>query len=394
VTRRSSATAARELIAAGKFDEAGPALASWLQREPDSVQAHFLAARRAFGLRRFNAGITELDAAAKLGYSPNAIARERGIILARLGRLSEAEPILRRLFQGRKSDGSADPELDEALAKCYIENFQLRAAEEVVKRWMKDAPASASAAFWSADLKRRKSDIEPATLIQDFERVLELDDAHDAARIALAELYLKVHRNADAEREYGIYLKRHPESVDACLGLGQVAAENGQVDRAIHYLNRAIELAPEDSRPLVERGKIETRRGDFSAALRFLDKAVNVDSVEPEIRYQRSLILSRLGRAEDARKDQEEMARLRKEKEEFDKLLDGLLKFPADTQRQIQAARWFFDHGHPEEGVRWAEKISREHSNHVEASRLLADYYEKNGNPGLANFYRMQAGGR
>jgi tetratricopeptide (TPR) repeat protein len=392
--RRANAKSAQELISAGRFEEAGLPLANWLKTEPDSAEGRFLAALRAFGLQRFDVGIAELDAAGKLGYSQKLVARERGIIFARLGRLSEAEPILRPLFQARAGDRSVDPELDEALAKCYIENFQLRAADEVVKRWALDAPGSASAYFWIAELKRRKSDVELSALIRDFEHVLELDANHDRARLGLAELYLKVHRNADAEREYSTYIRNHPDNIEACLGLGQIAAENGQIDRAIQLLDRAIELAPDDSRPLIERGKIEGRRGRFEVALQFLDKAVKVDNVEPEIRYQRSLILSRLGRSDDARKEQEETSRLRKEKEEFDKLLEGLLKFPADTERQMRAARWFFDHGHPEEGKRWAEKILREHADHVDANRLLANHYEKQGKTGLANFYRVQGGGR
>jgi tetratricopeptide (TPR) repeat protein len=391
--RRSSASVARELIRAGKFDEAGPALAKWLEWAPDSAEGRFLAARRALALNRLDLGLAELDAASKLGYSRDAIDRERGILFARLGRLSDAEPILRRLFYARAKASPADRALDEALAKCYIENFQLRAAEEVVKRWVLDAPDDPKARYWLADLTRRTTEFDLRSLISDYERVLELDSGYDQARIPLAELYLKAHRNSDAEREYLTYLKRHPEDLEACLGMGQVAATDGRDDLAIDYLNRAMMLAPKDHRPAVERGKLDSRRRRFASALAFFDKAIELDSVDPDIRYQRSVVLSAMGRTDDARKEQEVMSRLRKEKEDLDKLLEGLLRFPADTERQVQAARWFFEHGHPEEGARWAEKILREHPGQVEMNRLLAGHYEKQGKRGLANFYRMQAGG-
>ena len=45
-----------------------------------------------------------------------------------------------------------------------------------------------------------------------------------------------------------------------------------------------------------------------------------------------------------------------------------------------------------EKSLRWTEKILRERPQHPETNRLLADYYEKQGNRGLANFYRVQAG--
>ena len=313
-------------------------------------------------------------------------------MLARLGRLAEAEPILRRLFLRCSGDRSRDPDLDQALAKCYIETFQLRAAEAVVRRWVADAPTDPQAHYWTADLKRRNTDVDPATLIAEYEHVLKLEDQHDQARIALAELYLKAHRNSDSEREYAIHLNRHPDDVEACLGMGQIAAEDGRTEEAIQFLDRAIKLAPRDYRPLVERARIESQRGRFAKSLEFFDKAVELDVVDPEVRYQRSLVLTKLGRIDDARKEQEVMVRLRKDKENLDHLLEGLRKSPKDTELQHQAARWFFDHGHPEEGLRWAEKILRENSRHVETNRLLADHYEKQGKHGLANFYRMQAG--
>src|SRR5271165_5051238 len=244
INRRASAKLAQDLISAGKFEEAGLPLAHWLKTEPDSAEARFLAARRAFGLQHFNVGIAELEAARKLGYPDKAIDRERGILLARAGRLTEAEPILRKLFLARAGDRAADPDLDEALAKCYIENFQLRASEEVVKRWLVDAPTDAKPHYWNAELKRRTSEVDLEALTRDYEHVLKLDGHHDKARIALAELYLKLHRNSDAEREYATYLERHSDDVEACLGMGQIAAEDGRIDEAIQLLDRAIKAAP------------------------------------------------------------------------------------------------------------------------------------------------------
>ena len=50
-----------------------------------------------------------------------------------------------------------------------------------------------------------------------------------------------------------------------------------------------------------------------------------------------------------------------------------------------------FDHAHDQEGARWAEKILAERPDDPEASRLLADYHERRGEKGLANFYRLHA---
>jgi tetratricopeptide (TPR) repeat protein len=317
--------------------------------------------------------------------------RQRGIILSQTGQLALAEPILRKLFRANVADGRGDAEVDEALARCYLETFQLRSAEEVIKKWIIDAPSDAKAYYWRAEAARRGTSSDQDSLIADYQQALRLDPNHDNARLALAGLYLGAHRSDDARREYTIYLERHPDNAEACLGLGQIDAEQNHPEEAIRYLDRAMKLAPNDYRPLVERGKMDIRRGQFASALQYFDKAVGMEATEPEVHYQRSLILTRLGRVEEARKEQEEEARLRKDKEELDKLLKGLRKSPADVELQFSAARWLFEHGHPEEGMRWAEKVLREHPRHVEANRLLADHYEKVGNRGLANFYRVQA---
>src|SRR4051794_7012513 len=47
---RADAQIARQLIADGKYKEAGAPLERWLKARPDAAEAHFLAARGAIGL--------------------------------------------------------------------------------------------------------------------------------------------------------------------------------------------------------------------------------------------------------------------------------------------------------------------------------------------------------
>lgn len=391
---RQSAETANALITAGKFQEAAGPLAHWLKARPRSAEAHFHAARGALGLGRLDEGFAELRTAGELGYPAQQIDRQRGIVLSQLGQYRAAEPLLRKVFVAHVSGSPPDLEVDEALARCYLETFQLRAADEVIKRWMTDDPQSARATFWKAEVLRHKANVDQDELITLYEQVLRFDPGHDKARLALAELYLKTHRSELAEREYTSYVQRHPDDAEACLGLGQITAEQGKDEKAIQLLEHAARLAPKDDRPLVERGKLEIHHGRLKEAMEFFDRAVQMDFTEPEVHYQRSLLLTQLGRTGEAKQEQMETARLRQEKDELAALLKDLLRFPDDVQLQFKAARWLFDRGHPEEGRRWAEKILNEHPRHAEASQLLAGYYERIGNPGLANFYRMQAGGR
>jgi predicted Zn-dependent protease len=394
ISLRADARSARRLIEAKAYEAARAPLQRWLKAEPGSAEAWFLLARQAIGLGQDEAALAAMKQASARGYSKSAVSRERGLALVRLGKLVEAEPPLRETFLAENASGTADAEVDEALARCYLETFQLRAAEEVTNRWVRDAPDDPRAYFWRAETEQRKADADADVMIANYERALALDPGHDRARLALATLYLKAHRNQDAAREFTAYLQTHPDDLEAILGLGQIAAAEGNDDEAIRRLERARSLAPGDSRPLVERGKMELQRGRLAAALECFDQAVALDSEEPEVHLQRSVLLARMGREDEARKERDETARLRKQKDELASLLKDLNRSPGDVALQYAAARWLWDHRHPEEAARWAQKIVGEHPRHAEANRLLAEFYEKQGNRGLANFYRVQAEAR
>jgi Flp pilus assembly protein TadD len=203
-----------------------------------------------------------------------------------------------------------------------------------------------------------------------------------------------MHRYDDAEAQYEAVRAARPDDLEALVGLGRAAADRGEDDEAARLLDRAAGVAPGDPRPLSERGKLEMKRGRFESALGYLDRAVALDAEEPDVHYQRSLALAWLGRAEDARKEKDETARLKKQKAEIDAILESLRKSPRDAAIQYAAAKWLVDHGHEDEGLKWAEKNLRDHPAHAEAHRLLADCYRRRGDAGLANFHRLRAGER
>ncbi len=49
------------------------------------------------------------------------------------------------------------------------------------------------------------------------------------------------------------------------------------------------------------------------------------------------------------------------------------------------------EHGHADEAVEWANLVLRSDPSHPAMNRLLADYYRKKGQLGLANFHETHA---
>ena len=83
--------------------------------------------------------------------------------------------------------------------------------------------------------------------------------------------------------------------------------------------------------------------------------------------------------------------RLRNEHDHILQLRSKILKDPNDRASRYEVARWMFDHGHHDEGLKWAREVLRADPNHAPTHQLLADYYEKQGNAGLANYHRLRA---
>ncbi len=155
------------------------------------------------------------------------------------------------------SSSKPDPEADEALAKCYLETFQLAQAESVIEKWIHDAPGDVKPHFRKLELGR-KVKAEAPVLIDVIQRILQLDPKSDQAHLALAEVYLQNHRLDEAARECAAVLELEPDISPAYHGLGVIAVERGDEEGAIRNFERAVKLDPRDVRPLMERGKLKS----------------------------------------------------------------------------------------------------------------------------------------
>jgi Tfp pilus assembly protein PilF len=54
-------------------------------------------------------------------------------------------------------------------------------------------------------------------------------------------------------------------------------------------------------------------------------------------------------------------------------------------------ARWMLENGHQQEGLKWTSEILRAEPRHGPTHRLLAEYYQKQGNAGRANYHNLMA---
>ncbi|MHB1557223.1 MAG: tetratricopeptide repeat protein, partial [Isosphaeraceae bacterium] len=369
------ARTARRALAEGRLDDASAALDRWLRSSPRSAEAHFLRARIAWERNDLPTVHEELDRARSLGYPERDMAGLLGLLLARTNQSSRAEPYLRTVFEASRS---TDPRIADALARIYLGTFRLKEAEAVLDRWSREIPADARPYLLRVEVDRRLSRSSDA-VAAGYREALRRDPSLDQARLGLAEVLRGAHRNAEAAEEYTVYLAHKPNDPLGYLGAGQNALEMGELEKAVEWLERSLELSPRNPVTLAARASVELRRNRFVAALGFLDRAVEVDPFDQANRFQRMLVLTRLGRREQAESERRAVERIRADQQEFQRISDALVASPVDPELRSGMARWLMAHGHEDEAVDWAKLVLADHASDPAMNRLLADYYRRRG---------------
>jgi len=309
------------------------------------------------------------------------------MINARLGRHAEAEPVLRQAFQDAQAP---DPQLDDALARVYLETFDLVRAAWVLDRFVREAPEDPKPHLWRAEIDSRRESA-PDAVMNDYREALKRDPGLARARLGLADELRKAHRNVEAAAEYDRYIAIEPNQAAAHLGAGQNLLEMDELAAATRHLDRALALDPKNALVLKQFAEADLNRGDFAGALSHLDRAIVLDPYDLQLRQRRRLTLAWLERPDLAKAEESALKVLRADLDRLNEARARLAVTPDDSHAQTTIARWMIEHGQEQEGVRWAEHVLRGRPGDPEASRLLADFHARRGDTGLANFYRLHA---
>jgi len=378
---------AERAMAAGRFSKAEAPIARWLQARPHSAKAHFLKGRVELARGNVPGAAEGLKRAGVLGYPQSQLGLLQALIDAKLGRHAEAEPALRQAFEEARGP---DPQLDEALARVYLETFDLVRAAMVLDRFAREAPDDPRPHLWRAQIDSRMESA-PDAVLNDYREALKRDPGLAIARLGLADELRKAHRNAEAATEYDRYLSLKPDDPVGHLGAGQNLLEMDDEVAATRHLDRSLALDPKNSLVLKQYAEAALNRGDFAAALVHLDRAIGLDPFDLPLRHRRRLALAWLGRTDEAKAEEAALKRLRVDLDRLNQARAQLAISPHDRRAQTQIARWMIEHGQEREGVRWAEHVLRGDPGDPEASLLLAEFHERRGESGLANFYRLHA---
>ena len=286
---------ANELRELGRVDEAETVLRSMLLSEPKHFRAHVelgqLLRRRGDRL----AALASFETASALDSSKIGIKLEIANELRELGRVDEAETVLRSVLLGEPKHFRAHVELGHLLRQrgdllAALVNFETASAldpskigikleianelrelgrvdeaETVLRSVLLSEPDHFRAHVELGHLLRRRGDRLAA--LAKFETASALDPSKIGIKLEIANELRGLGRVDAAETLLRKVLATEPRHVGALVGLGSLLTDTWRLDEAELVLNRAVKFAPQSPAPLMGLGFVARQRGDRSASL-------------------------------------------------------------------------------------------------------------------------------
>jgi tetratricopeptide (TPR) repeat protein len=366
-------------------DAARQLLARYLQARPNAGRGHFLAARAARRVQRYDEAEEHLLACQRLGYDPDAISLERTMSDVQRGNLRAEKPLWARV----EADDPQALAILEVLIQEYIDSYRLGRALDALKLYLDKRPNDVQAMLGRAYVFERLLYFGQAT--DDYRRAVAVAPDNDAARQRFAESLLIVGPPSEALRQFETLRGRCGDTPAVVLGLAKSRRQLGQTEKAKQLLNALLKDQPQNAAALVERGKVALEQEQFEEAESFLRRGVELAPHDREAHHNLSVALRQEGRGEEAAKEIARVQEIDADLRRLDRVTKAVLKSPGDVALRCEAALLFLHNGEEQEGVRWLTFALRLDAGCVPAHKALADYYRKTGQTELADRHERLA---
>jgi tetratricopeptide (TPR) repeat protein len=218
------------------------------------------------------AAIEKLNALPPAQASDPRVQALLGVAYYHANRLQLAAEILLQAHERLPADSAEQHEAEEALGLTLHLLGRYPAAIPWLERASAHTPANLELSFvlGQACIQAR----QPDRARQALARAFGLPPDSAAARIAAAQLMMRLQMDAMAEAELTAALEHDPKTPRANYLLGQMALFRGRLDDAVRYSTRELELNPTDAMAFYQMGDAYVRRGQWDDAIRALQRSL------------------------------------------------------------------------------------------------------------------------
>ncbi|MCQ2317613.1 MAG: tetratricopeptide repeat protein [Bacteroidales bacterium] len=137
---------------------------------------------------------------------------------------------------------------------------------------------------------KQQESVENQTDAREELRMVITDSLNADAYVQRARLYMSEEHVGDAMRDINTALSLDGDNIDALLVLADIYYALGDEDNIMLTLNKATEVAPYDTRPIIKLSELSFIQGNVRMADAYLDKALQINKINPQAYFMRGVI--------------------------------------------------------------------------------------------------------
>jgi Tfp pilus assembly protein PilF len=375
---------AEKAQAARSFAEARSQLEIYLDLHPNNPDVHFLLARLARQVAQYEEAKRRLDICQQLEGPTARITLERRLIPVQQGAFPvQVEGWLQQLLNEDHPDSQ---HILEALSRGCMSTYRVHNAKSYLSLWLERDPANVQALLWRASIHQHLMDYERA--VEDCRVAAEIAPKDKEAQGRFAQALLQKGEVAEAAKQFAQLYQEMPDNPAIALGMAQCHIKMGRMDEAKEVLDAMLAKNPNDSLALLERGRVALLNNDPNDAKPWLEKAAALAPIDHLTLLTLVQCLKQLSDGPHVDQWQQRLDRIDAEGAQLRELMSTLQKQPYDLKARCEMGRILFRRGEDKQAIEWLKETLSIEPTNEEAGKLLADYYDSQGNPGLAMKYR------
>ncbi len=350
-----------------------------------TAELHYQSARAFRRAGQFEDFLSELNGAEAAGWSAEALMRERLIAAAQTQQFEKVDGYWDTLLVEAGSDG---PEICKAYTAFALNRLRLDVALRIIETWRRDYPNDPEPHYLlglvHSTLRRFKESLPH------FEQALALDAHHRDARYRLAKALMELLQFEAATTQLEMLNSDFPDDTEGRIALAECLVRTDNADRARKLLGEVSET--QEPEILAVLGGIELKLGDHAAAAGYLERAVEQQPENADLRYSYARALQVLGREDEAKEHFAFVDAAAKPLLNLNRPSNELVNQPENLQLRFEVGELSWKWKSRKEGARWLLSVLEQDPGHAAAHEILAEHFALLGDEQAAAFHRDQAG--
>ena len=200
------------------------------------------------------------------------------------------------------------------------------------------------------------------SVVENYRQVLALTEGEKLEeRSIMIGFLLQSGNMEEARREFDALSKQAPEVAKALPLLhARLLFQEGRAEQALPYLSQALRDKPDDHEALFLKGRIQLEQGEFAAAIKSLERVVELEPLNHESRYVLSQAYHRAGRKGDGEKMLETYRNLEVFKQRLYVLETMANSNPQDRQSRQELVKMFEEIGAQTKAEYWRRSLGQQ----------------------------------